>query len=123
MMKKLIAATALAATLAAVPLSSANAYDHYRGGGHGYGGHDHGWHHGPGPVLGLLGAAVVGTVALATFPFRAAAEPAYVEAPPPPQPYYAPQVVYQQPYYAQPVYYAPPRYYARPRVVYVGPAY
>ena len=74
---------ALVASLATLPLSSADA--HY-------------WRHGPGFWPFFAGAAVVGTAAaIATAPLRAP----YYYYPPPPAAYYPP------PYYAPGYYYGP----------------
>jgi hypothetical protein len=105
--QKAIVAGALATLILAITMTPASAQGyHYRG---------------PGPVLGLLGAAVVGAATVATLPFAILAgageglqpggyygPPAY--GPPPSPSYYAPPLRY----YAPP----PPRYYGRPRRYY-----
>jgi hypothetical protein len=98
MQGKTVAGLVVAAMmLATVPLSPAEAHDGRHGGGNG-----------EAIGLGLLGAAVVGSVAV----LAAGAQPAPVYAPPPV--YYAPP----------PVYYAPPPvYYAPPPAVYYAPGY
>ncbi|WP_146002574.1 hypothetical protein [Telmatospirillum siberiense] len=101
MQGKTIAGLVATAMLVAVPYVPAQAHDHGRGDAIG---------------LGLLGAAVIGSVAAlaassAPPPQQVYVAPAYA---PPPQVVYAPPptVVYAQPYYAQPraVYYAPGYY-------------
>lgn len=104
---KIVAGCLVAAMLAATPLSSAEARDGHQGEAIG---------------LGLLGAAVVGTVAAMT----AGQQPAPVvvqEQPVYMAPAYAPPPAYYAP---PPVYYAPPPaavYYAPPPAVYYAPGY
>jgi hypothetical protein len=106
MRKGLIAVGLSAAVLVAT--SSAASAGWYR----------HGYHRGPGPVLGLVGGLVVGVATIATLPFAilgAAVSPA--PPPPPPPAYYGPPQ--QQGYYGPPPrqgYYGPP-----PQQGYYGP--
>jgi hypothetical protein len=107
MRKGLIAVGLSAAVLVAT--SSAASAGWYR----------HGYHRGPGPVLGLVGGLVVGVATIATLPFAilgAAVSPAPPPPPPPPAYYGPPQ---QQGYYGPPPrqgYYGPP-----PQQGYYGP--
>lgn len=99
MNRKVIAATVATALMIAVPLAQAQAHDH----------------RGDGVALGVLGAAVIGGLAIAAAsappqPVYVQPQPVYV-APPPPPVYVMPAPVYVQP---QPVYYVPPPGYYRP---------
>lgn len=82
-MNKAIIGSVVAASLLAVSVTSASA-DRWHGRGYYHGG---GYYRGgPGPVLGLLGAVVVGAATIATLPLRIVGD---AVAPPPPR-YYAP---------------------------------
>jgi hypothetical protein len=107
-----VIAAALAATFLATTVSSAEARWFHRG--HGY------YRGGPGPVLGLAGAIVVGAATIATAPFAILAGAAR-SAPPPPPDYYGPPPNYYGPppgaYSAPP----PPSYYYGRGQGYYGP--
>jgi len=121
-MRKGLIAVGLSAAVLAATSSTASA-----GWGH------HGYHRGPGPVLGLVGGIIVGAATIATLPFAilgAAVRPApppppaYYGPPPPPQGYYGPPQ--QQGYYGPPQQqaYGPPQqqgYYGPPQQQSYGP--
>ena len=115
--RKVLIASAMAAAFLAATASSAEARwfhghrDYYHGGYRG----------GPGPVLGLAGALVVGAATVATAPFALLAGAAR-SAPPPPPDYYGPPPGYYGPppgaYRAPP---PPPSYYYGRGPGYYGP--
>ena len=113
--RKILVAGLLAASFLAISVSSAEArwyrHDYYY------------YHRGPGPVLGLVGAAVVGAATIATLPFAIIAGAGRAEPPPPPAYYGPPPGAYPPPdyyYRSSPDYYrgAPGYYYGPPRGYY-----
>jgi hypothetical protein len=84
-MNKAIIGSVVAAALLATSVTSASAA-RWHGRGYYHGGYGGCYRCGPGPVLGLLGAVVVGAATIATLPLRAVGA---VVAPPPPD-YYGP---------------------------------
>jgi hypothetical protein len=100
-MNKAIIGSLVATALLATSVTAASA-DRWHGRGY-RGGYSHGCYRcGPGPVLGLVGAVVVGAATIATLPFRAVGA---IVAPPPPGPdYYGPPAPPPPP---------PPGYYGR----------
>jgi hypothetical protein len=106
--RKALVAAALASVFLAGTVTTASAARwhtrDYRGGGY--------YHRGPGPVLGLLGAVVVGAATIATAPIAILAGAGRSPPPPPPPGYYGPPQGYGPAYDAPPP--PPPQaYYGR----------
>ncbi len=114
--RKAVVAGLLAASFLAASISTADAA-WFRG-------HREYYHRGPGPVLGLVGAIVVGAATIATAPFAIIAGAGRSEPPPPdyygPPPGYGPPA-YGPPAYGPPAYGPPPAYYYGRGPGYYGP--
>jgi hypothetical protein len=106
--KALVAATLAGVFLAGTVTTASAARWHtreYRGGGY--------YHRGPGPVLGLLGAVVVGAATIATAPIAILAGAGRPPPPPPPNYYGPPQAYGPGGYEDAPPPPPPPGYYQR----------